>query len=107
MLRLPSHWYYEDFIREANPKLPSMQLRRFSLVFFNSCPLLRKWSSAHEEIFESFMSYKVTVPVCGAILINESWDKVDPSLSRSLCSLTLPIVPPGQGLEILSRMGIS
>ncbi|KAL5495271.1 DCP2 [Sanghuangporus weigelae] len=70
-----AHWYYEDFMREANPKLPSFNLKKFSSIFFNSCPLLRQWSAEHEQYFNTFMQYKVRVPVCGAIMLNDKWDK--------------------------------
>ncbi|KAI5124704.1 hypothetical protein M0805_004310 [Coniferiporia weirii] len=70
-----AHWYYEDFMREANTKLPTLSLKKFSSMFFNSCPLLRRWSSDHERLFDTFMHYKVRVPVCGAIMLNDKWDK--------------------------------
>lgn len=91
------HWYYEDFVRPAavNPSLlPSYSLKAFSLLMFRSCPLLhdvghpaRETAPAadlcilqlipdHSRIWTSFMAYKERVPVCGAILINQYWDKV-------------------------------
>ncbi|KZV71340.1 DCP2-domain-containing protein [Peniophora sp. CONT] len=71
-----AHWFYEDFVREANPSLPSLPLKRFSETFFNACPLLHRWSGDHEGAFAHFMQYKTRVPVCGAIMLNETWDKV-------------------------------
>ncbi|CDZ97533.1 dcp2-domain-containing protein [Phaffia rhodozyma] len=68
-------WFYEDFNRELNPSLPSYTLKRFSEIFFKVCPLLSEWSDEHEHMFLEFMRYKMRVPVCGAILINETWDK--------------------------------
>jgi 8-oxo-dGTP pyrophosphatase MutT (NUDIX family) len=38
--------------------------------------LLRHWAADHERAFADFMSYKVRVPVCGTILLNESLTKV-------------------------------
>ncbi|KAG8987039.1 mRNA-decapping enzyme subunit 2, partial [Tulasnella sp. 427] len=70
-----AHWYYEDFIRAENAALPSMQLRSFSAKLFAACPLLQRWSHRHEEAFNDFVKYKTSVPVCGAILLNETWDK--------------------------------
>lgn len=70
------HWYYEDFVREENPKFPSLPLKKFSEMFFNSCPLLQRWSHDHEQAFLNFMQYKTRVPVCGAIMLNDKWDKV-------------------------------
>ncbi|KAF9386430.1 mRNA-decapping enzyme subunit 2 [Podila verticillata] len=70
-----AHWYYEDFIRERNPALPSFSLKKFSAKFFQHCPLLHEWSNEHEIAFATFMDYKVRVPVCGAIILNETMDK--------------------------------
>ncbi|KAJ3272351.1 mRNA-decapping enzyme subunit 2 [Terramyces sp. JEL0728] len=44
-------------------------------MLFKSCPLLRHWAAEHERVFSTFMEYKVRVPVCGAILLNESLSK--------------------------------
>lgn len=63
-------------MREANPSLPSLPLKRFSETFFNACPLLHRWSGDHEGAFAHFMQYKTRVPVCGAIMLNDTWDKV-------------------------------
>ncbi|KAI5481842.1 hypothetical protein MNV49_000119 [Pseudohyphozyma bogoriensis] len=74
-----AHWYYEDFVRPAalNPALlPSFGLKHFSLLMFKACPLLHDLVSNHQKIWNSFMAYKERVPVCGAILISEFWDKV-------------------------------
>ena len=71
-----SHWFYEDFIREQNTKLPSLPLKKFSEMLFRACPLLNKWSDSHEQAFNNFMQYKTRVPVCGAIMLNAAMDKV-------------------------------
>ncbi|KIY72826.1 DCP2-domain-containing protein [Cylindrobasidium torrendii FP15055 ss-10] len=70
-----AHWYYEDFIREQNHKLPSLPLKRFSAMLFKACPLLHHWSDDHEQAFNHFMTYKTRVPVCGAIMLNDAWEK--------------------------------
>ncbi|KAF9426111.1 mRNA-decapping enzyme subunit 2 [Podila epigama] len=70
-----AHWFYEDFIREHNPALPSFSLKKFSAKFFQHCPLLHEWSNEHETAFANFMEYKIRVPVCGAIILNENMDK--------------------------------
>ncbi|KIM48212.1 hypothetical protein M413DRAFT_439933 [Hebeloma cylindrosporum] len=70
-----AHWFYEDFIREQHTKLPSLPLKKFSEMLFHACPLLQQWSHAHEEIYHNFMQYKTKVPVCGAIMLNDSMDK--------------------------------
>src|SRR5258708_23751475 len=66
------HWYYEDFIREENHKFPSLPLKRFSEMFFQACPLLERWRGDHDGAFHHFMLYKTRVPVCGAIMLNDS-----------------------------------
>ncbi|KAF8324150.1 DCP2-domain-containing protein [Cantharellus anzutake] len=70
-----AHWYYEDYIRDEEPSLPSLPLKTFSGMLFQSCPLLVHWSPAHDQAFQDFMAYKTTVPVCGAIMIDPSWTK--------------------------------
>lgn len=71
-----SHWFYEDFIREENPKFPSLPLKKFSAMLFHACPLLHQWSHDHEQAFNTFMQYKTRVPVCGAIMLDDTWQKV-------------------------------
>ena len=99
-------------MREANPKLPSLNLKKFSSIFFKSCPLLRQWSAEHEQYFNTFMQYKTRVPVCGAIMLNDTWDKVRRSTntSDSLAYVKL-VLPPtavhlSEGVEIISGVGI-
>ncbi|KAK2461923.1 hypothetical protein APHAL10511_006386 [Amanita phalloides] len=70
-----AHWFYEDFIREQNPKFPSLPLKKFSAMLFHACPLLHQWSHDHEQAFNTFMQYKTRVPVCGAIMLNDTWEK--------------------------------
>jgi hypothetical protein len=71
-----AHWFYEDFVREERPNFPSFSLKNFSALFFAHCPLLVQWAHDHEKAFQTFMEYKVRVPVCGAIMLNERLDKV-------------------------------
>ncbi|KAJ8522582.1 hypothetical protein ONZ45_g873 [Pleurotus djamor] len=70
-----AHWFYEDFIREENPKLPTLPLKKFSAMLFHACPLLHRWRETHEDVFNQFMAYKTRVPVCGAIMLNHTMDK--------------------------------
>ncbi|KAI3648478.1 hypothetical protein MP228_006332 [Amoeboaphelidium protococcarum] len=73
-----AHWFYEDFIRESQPNLPHFKLKSFAGEMFKRCPLLIEFieQSSVEEIYSRFVAYKMNVPVCGAILLNESSDKV-------------------------------
>lgn len=70
-----AHWFYEDFVREQNPNFPSLPLKKFSAMLFHACPLLHQWSHDHEQAFNTFMQYKTRVPVCGAIMLNDTWEK--------------------------------
>jgi mRNA-decapping enzyme subunit 2 len=72
-----AQWFYEDFVRPANPQLPSLNLRQFCLTLFRHSPLLSGFSEAqHSAAYEEFLAYKVRVPVRGAILMDESMEKV-------------------------------
>jgi len=95
-----SHWFYEDFVREANPQFPSLPLKKFSQIFFRACPVLRRWSSDFEIAFNNFMQYKTRVPVCGAIMLNDSWEKV----RRPWFRLTRPVLTPPPS-AFLSKAG--
>ncbi|KZT65159.1 DCP2-domain-containing protein [Daedalea quercina L-15889] len=71
-----AHWYYEDFIREQNPaKFPSYSLKTFCEILFRTCPPLHHLANDHDRAFDQFMQYKTRVPVCGAIMLNATWDK--------------------------------
>jgi mRNA-decapping enzyme subunit 2 len=71
-----AHWFYEDFIRVQNPRLPSLSLRKFSKCIFDQCPLLWEYSGSHEKEFEDFLRYKKRVPVLGGILLDPTWEMV-------------------------------
>ncbi|SMR59204.1 unnamed protein product [Zymoseptoria tritici ST99CH_1E4] len=72
-----AQWFYEDFIRPANPSLPSLNLRQFCLTLFQHCPLLSGFNAAqHLAAYEEFLAYKVRVPVRGAILMDDKMEKV-------------------------------
>ncbi|KAF2762554.1 hypothetical protein EJ05DRAFT_471551 [Pseudovirgaria hyperparasitica] len=72
-----AQWFYEDFIRPLDPTLPSMNLRKFSLLIFQHCPLLSPFSGEmHEAAYNEFLAYKTRVPVRGAIMLNDRMDHV-------------------------------
>ena len=50
-----------------------------SLVF-NSCDVLRPYVSNIGDIFKDFTSYKCRVPVTGAIILDETYERVRPLL---------------------------
>lgn len=67
-----AQWFYEDFIRPLDPRLPSMNLRSFSQRMFQHCPLFAGFTGDHfVEAFNHFLLYKTRVPVRGAIMLNE------------------------------------
>jgi hypothetical protein len=78
-------------------------------MLFQACPLLHQWSHDHEQAFNTFMQYKTRVPVCGAIMLNDTWEKV----RRLRCSaigswLTRSLsVYPCKGVEVVFWLGIS
>ena len=72
-----AQWFYEDFVRPLDPKLPSLNLRQFCLKIFQHCPLFSSYDSAiHSQAFSEFLAYKTRVPVRGAIMLNEAMDEV-------------------------------
>ena len=72
-----AQWFYEDFVRPLDPKLPSLNLRQFSMKIFQHCPLFAgHGEETYATAFSEFMAYKTRVPVRGAILLNEALDQV-------------------------------
>lgn len=71
-----AHWFYEDFYREHNKTLPAMNFRVFVDKVFEHCPVLSPFREAIEGYIQSFYDYKTTVPVYGAIILNQAQDKV-------------------------------
>lgn len=43
---------------------------------FNSCAALRPYIAHIDDIYKDFTSYKYRVPVTGAIILDESYDRV-------------------------------
>lgn len=73
-----AHWFYEDFFRPMFAYLPGFSLQRFAELLLKQIPILQQeWSSQQlQALHKRFMAYKSSVPVCGAILLNEALDKV-------------------------------
>ncbi|XXG62037.1 hypothetical protein AAC387_Pa05g0487 [Persea americana] len=70
-----AHWFYEDNSMEQNPLLKSLSLREFTSLMFNSCAALRPYIAHIDDIYKDFTSYKVRVPVTGAIILEESFER--------------------------------
>lgn len=70
-----AHWYYEDNSVEENPSLKSCTLKEFTTLMFNSCDVLKPYVPHIDDIFKDFTSYKVRVPVTGAIILDETFER--------------------------------
>lgn len=53
---------------------------------FNSCDVLKPYVTHIDDIFKDFTSYKVRVPVTGAIILDETYERVR-SLQMNACIL--------------------
>jgi mRNA-decapping enzyme subunit 2 len=71
-----AQWFYEDFIRPLDSRMPSMHLRKFCSLIFQHCPLLAQHSHYADAAYEEFLAYKTRVPVRGAIMLNHDMDSV-------------------------------
>lgn len=71
-----AHWFYEDFLREKDGRLPGYSLKDFCAQFFEYCPLLQAYRGNFDQNYTKFHSYKIRVPVCGAILFNSDLTQV-------------------------------
>lgn len=70
-----AHWFYEDNSVENNPSLKSLSLKEFTSLMFNSCDVLKPYVAHIDDIFKDFTSYKVRVPVTGAIILDETFER--------------------------------
>ncbi|KAL5569316.1 hypothetical protein UlMin_025891 [Ulmus minor] len=70
-----AHWFYEDNSVENNPSLKSCTLKEFTTLMFNSCDVLKPYVAHLDDIFKDFTSYKVRVPVTGAIILDETFER--------------------------------
>lgn len=70
-----AHWFYEDNSVEQNPSLKSLSFREFTSLMFNSCAALRPYIAHIDDIYKDFTSYKFRVPVTGAIILDESYER--------------------------------
>ncbi|CAO2826040.1 unnamed protein product [Amaranthus hypochondriacus] len=70
-----AHWFYEDNTVEKNPSLKSFSLKEFTSLMFNSCEVLKPYVPHIDDIFKDFKSYKVRVPVTGAIILDQTYER--------------------------------
>ncbi|XP_068694461.1 m7GpppN-mRNA hydrolase-like [Montipora foliosa] len=81
-----AHWFYVDFYRQEHPELPTCGLKDFTKIIFEQFSFLNKSGENIDEVFENWKKYKYSVPVYGAILLNQNLDKcvlVQPFMSRT------------------------
>ena len=70
-------WFYEDQYREIWPHaFPVLTLLTFAQRMFKSCPMLSSFEAKTKEIYDAFMSYKLQIPTCGAMLLNHNCTKL-------------------------------
>ncbi|KAG0460451.1 hypothetical protein HPP92_020748 [Vanilla planifolia] len=70
-----AHWFYEDNSVEQNPSLKSLSFKEFTSLMFNSCAALRPYIDHIDDIYKDFTSYKFRVPVTGAMILDESYER--------------------------------
>lgn len=70
-----AHWFYEDNAVEQDSGLKSLSLREFTSLMFRSCDALRPYTAHVDDIYNDFNKYKVRVPVSGAIILDEAYER--------------------------------
>ena len=69
-------WFYIDFVRADNPSLPHVHLKAFVEMMYTAVPVMAEMCTSPQEALTNFNSYKNTIPVRGAIIINDSYDHI-------------------------------
>ncbi|CAH2080037.1 unnamed protein product [Thlaspi arvense] len=70
-----AYWFYEDNLVENDPRLRSVSLKDFTWLLFNRCDVLRPYAANIDDILKDFNSYKSRVPVVGAIILDETYER--------------------------------
>lgn len=70
-----AQWFYTDFLKQLNPKLPPMKMKQFAGKFLEKAPLIWKWGDPGDALGR-FGRYKLTIPVRGVACFNEDFSKV-------------------------------
>lgn len=74
-----AYWWYDDYwFDNFTPLLPKMSMRRFGVLLCKRCPLLKLYFGAerYESFMEQWRAYCKTIPLKGAILVNNTLTKV-------------------------------
>lgn len=74
-------WYYDDFYYDQNPgRLPKYgTLKAFAFAFYKHCPQIFPFSptdSNFEQEFGKFLKYKSSIPVIGAVMLDETGKEI-------------------------------
>ncbi|KAF8096459.1 hypothetical protein N665_0308s0033 [Sinapis alba] len=70
-----AYWYYEDNVVENDSRLTPLSFKGFTCLLFKSCEMLRPYLAHIDDIFRDFISYKSQVPVAGAIILDETYER--------------------------------
>lgn len=70
-----AHWFYEDNAMEQDMALKFLTLREFTSLMFQSCAALRPYIAHIDNIYKDFTTYKTSVPVAGAIMLDETLER--------------------------------
>lgn len=74
-----AHWFYLDFImsrKDIFPKPVYLNVRKFGQILMEKCPIQIFDPTQYDLNYNSFHKYNSQIPVCGAILLNQYFDKV-------------------------------
>ncbi|KAM3164947.1 Nudix hydrolase domain-containing protein [Lachancea thermotolerans] len=69
-------WFYTDFVKLMNPKMPNMKIKSFAQHVIKLCPMVWKWDVRAEQALQKFSQYKRSIPVRGAAIFNRSLTKL-------------------------------
>ncbi|CAN3363277.1 m7GpppN-mRNA hydrolase [Diutina catenulata] len=70
-----AQWFYTDFVRLLDPKLPPMKMKQFAGKMLEKAPLIWKWGDPGDALAR-FGHYKSTIPVRGVACFNPDFSKV-------------------------------
>lgn len=71
-----AHWFFIDFYLPKNKTLVECSIKEFAAHIFHHVPFLQEYSDDVDQVVDMWKSYKQSVPVNGAIILNTSLDKV-------------------------------
>jgi len=73
-----AHWYYEDYYvdEDETNSIPSLSGKEFARLMFERCPLLANYKGEHSTFHQDFKKYMASIPVYGALLMNQDMTKL-------------------------------